>query len=74
MDWSEVAKLVRVAVGNTRTADDYMILRSAAEQEYRVRDCGPLGRLAEALLAVYAMAVYHVSRYFDWEGSRWRGN
>ena len=52
VDWSEVAKLVRVAVGNTRTADDYMILRSAAEQEYRVRDCGPLGRLAEALLAV----------------------
>ena len=74
VDWSEVAKLVRVAVGNTRTADDYMILRSAAEQEYRVRDCGPLGWLAEALLAVYAMAVYHVSRYFDWEGSRWRGN
>lgn len=71
----EVARLVKVAVGNTKTAEDYMILRSAAEQEYRVRRRGGrLARLAEALLGAYALTVYRLHEYFNWEGSRWRGN
>ena len=72
-DRRELAKLVRVAVGNTKTAEDYMILRAAAAQEYRVRSAGgPVGRLAEALLGAYALAVYQVNRFFAWEESRWR--
>lgn len=75
VDWSKVARRVRVAVGNTKTAEDYMILRSAAEQEYRVRRRGGrLARLAEALLGAYALTVYRLHEYFNWEGSRWRGN
>ena len=71
-DWHKVAKLVRVAVGNTKTAEDYIILRVAAEQEYRPRRGGRLSRLAEKLLAIYALTVYRAAQFFDWEESRWR--
>lgn len=61
-EWQRrVASLVRVAVGNTKTAEDYMIMISAAEQEYRVRSVMPLKRMAEALLGLYGLLIMAIS-------------
>ena len=64
VDWGEVAKLVRVAVGNTKTQEDYLIMRAAAEQEYSVRRGGTLRRLAEALTVAYGLIVCGLSAAF----------
>ena len=70
----ELARLVKVAVGNTKTPEDYLILCMAAEQEYRMPRHSELSRAAERLLTAWAMICYRVREYFRWEGSRWRGN
>lgn len=72
-NWAEVARLVKVAVGNTKTAEDYMILRMAAEQEYRTPRRRALYKERERLLAVYAMICLRIRDYFNWEGAKWRG-
>ena len=70
----ELARLVKVAIGNTKTPEDYLILCMAAEQEYCMPRRSELGRAAERLLTAWAMICYRVREYFRWEGSRWRGN
>lgn len=70
----EVARLVKVAIGNTKTPEDYLILCMAAEQEYRTPRRSELSRAAERLLTAWAMMCYRVREYFRWEESRWRGN
>ena len=72
-DWAKVARRVKVAVGNTKTAEDYMILSVAAEQEYRMPRPWPLQKTRERLLAVYAMTWLRLRTLFDWEGAKWRG-
>ena len=72
-DWDELAKLVKVAIGNTKTSEDYAILRAAAEQEYRMPRLSQLRRARERLLAVYALAWLSLKEYFNWEGAKWRG-
>lgn len=58
------ALLVRVAVGNTRTPDDYKALIEAAERSY-----GKLGRkrnpLARALLVAWAELWLAIRGYHD---------
>ena len=50
--------LLRVAVGNHNTAEDYRNMMTKARGDYAVtRRPGPLGRLGEQLLKVYALAV-----------------
>ena len=71
-NWSEVAKLVKVAVGNMKSAEDYAILRAAAEQEYRPPRTSELQRVRERLLAVYALTWMRLQTMFDWEGQKWR--
>lgn len=71
-DWDELAKLVKVAIGNTKTSEDYAILRAAAEQEYRMPRLSQLRRARERLLAVYALAWLSLKEYFNWEGQKWR--
>ena len=70
----ELARLVKVAIGNTKTPEDYLILCMAAEQEYRTPRRSELSRAAERLLTAWAMMCYRVREYFRWEGSRWREN
>ena len=54
--------LLRVAVGNTNTAEDYAAMLTKARGDYAVtRRPGPLGRLGEQLLKLYALAVLAVS-------------
>ena len=72
-NWNEVAKLVKVAVGNLKSAEDYAILRAAAEQEYRPPRMSELQRVRERLLAVYALTWMRLQTMFDWEGQKWRG-
>ena len=72
-DWDELAKLVKVAIGNTKTCEDYAILRAAAEQEYRMPQLSQLRRVRERLLAIYALAWFNIREYFNWEGAKWRG-
>ena len=73
VDWGEVAKLVRVAVGNTKTQEDYLIMRAAAEQEYSVRSGGALRRLAEALTVAYGLIVCGLSAAFHAQDRILRG-
>lgn len=72
VDWAKVARRVKVAVGNTKGAEDYAILRAAAEQEYRMPELTRLARARERLLAVYALAWLSLKEYFNWEGQKWR--
>ena len=60
----QVARLVKVAVGNTLTAEDYMILRAAAEQDYAEHVRGPLARLLDRAIDIYGLFVYAVSEAF----------
>lgn len=54
-----VRKLVRVAVGNTKTNDDYDAMITKARGDYGERRWGgALRRIGTVLLVVYAMAVY----------------
>lgn len=54
--------LLRVAVGNHNTAEDYRNMMTKARGDYAVtRRTGPLGRLGEQLLKLYALAVLAVS-------------
>ena len=54
--------LLRVAVGNHNTAEDYRNMMTKARGDYAVtRRPGPLGRLGEQLLKLYALAVLAVS-------------
>lgn len=55
--------LLRVAVGNHKTADDYAMMRFEAEVEYGepVDYPSPLRRAANAALAIYAMFVEAVA-------------
>ena len=73
VDWAKVARRVKVAVGNTKGAEDYAILRAAAEQEYRMPELTRLARARERLLALYALAWLRIQTMFDWEGAQWRG-
>lgn len=70
----ELARGVKVAIGNTKTPEDYLILCKAAEQKYSTPRRSDLRRAAERLLTAWAMMGYRVREYFRWEGSRWRGN
>ena len=72
-NWQEVARLVKVAVGNTKTAEDYMILIMAARQEYSPPRQSECTRLRDRLLALYAVACMRIQNYFNWEGAKWRG-
>lgn len=73
VDWREVARLVKVAVGNSKTAEDYMILIMAARQEYSPPRQSERTRLRDRLLALYAVACMRIQNYFNWEGAKWRG-
>ena len=54
--------LLRVAVGNTNTAEDYRNMMTKARGDYAVdRRRGPLRKVGEQLLKVYALAVLGVS-------------
>lgn len=61
---AEVARLVRVAIGNTKTPEDYLILCMAAEQEYRTPRRSELHRAAELLLVGWTMMCYGIARAF----------
>ena len=58
-----VASLVRVAVGNDKTAEDYGHLVTKARGDYGrySRPPGPARRVLRRLLGVYGLAVYVVS-------------
>lgn len=60
----EIAKLVKVAIGNTKSTEDYMILCVAAEQEYRMPRRTELHRAAELLLVGWTMMCYGIARAF----------
>ena len=50
--------LLRVAVGNTNTAEDYANMLTKARGDYAVHNRpGPLRKVGEWLLSVYALAV-----------------
>ena len=50
--------LLRVAVGNTNTAEDYANMLTKARGDYAVQQRpGPLRKVGEWLLSVYALAV-----------------
>lgn len=69
---AEVARQVKKAIGNTKDARDYAILRTAAEQEYRPAMPGPLRRAARAALGVYGLAIYMAAQFMRWEERQWR--
>jgi hypothetical protein len=60
----EIARLVKVAIGNTKTPEDYTILCMAAEQEYRTPRRTELHRAAELLLVGWTMMCYGIARAF----------
>lgn len=64
IDRQAVAQLVKVAVGNTRGAQDYLILRAAAEQDYGEDERGPLGRLLDRAIGIYGLFVYAIAEAF----------
>lgn len=58
--------LLKVAVNNTKRAEDYAMMRFDAEVQYGepVDYPTPLRRLGDGLLTVYAMIVYAVASAF----------
>lgn len=56
VDWKHVAQLVRVAVGNNRTAEDYARLVTKARGDYGQTGRRP-GRGRQRLLQGYALVV-----------------
>lgn len=52
-DWNKIAALVRVAVGNTKTAEDYACMVAKSNYEYSVGH--KRGRLYGAILGVWAL-------------------
>ena len=63
-DWQAVAELVKVAVGNTKGPEDYLILRAAAAQDYGEDERGPLGRLLDRAIDIYGLFVYAIAEAF----------
>ena len=63
IDRQRVARLVRIAVGNDNTAEDYQCMIVKARHDYGRynRKPGPLRRVGDALLGVYALLVCGVS-------------
>lgn len=63
IDRQHIARLVRVAVGNGNTAEDYQCMIIKARHDYGkyYRQPGPLQRVGDALLGVYALIVCGIS-------------
>lgn len=59
--WKRTAALVRVAVGNTKTAGDYACMVQKSRYEHQVVQNH--GRLYEAILGAWALAWMSI---FDW--------
>lgn len=55
-------KLVRVAVGNTKTDDDYDMLITKARAEYGAS--GPATRIGRWMLGLYGLAVEGIARAY----------
>lgn len=66
IDRQHIARLVRVAVGNDYTAEDYQCMITKARHDYGkyYREPGPLRRIGDALLGVYALLVCGVRRAY----------
>lgn len=66
IDRQHIARLVRVAVGNDYTAEDYQCMIIKARHDYGkyYRQPGPLRRIGDALLGVYALLVCGVRRAY----------
>lgn len=67
IDRQHIARLVRVAVGNDNTPEDYQCMIVKARHDYGkyYRRPGPLRRFADALLGVYALIVCGVSAAYQ---------
>lgn len=64
--WRRVARQVRVAVGNTRTAEDYRHLIVKARGDYAVHTRpGPLHTFAGKLLLAWALIWQGIWRAYD---------
>ena len=64
--WRRVARQVRVAVGNTRTAEDYRQLIVKARGDYAVHTRpGPLHTFAGKLLLAWALIWQGIWRAYD---------
>ena len=68
--------LLRVAVNNTKTAEDYAAMTSRAEIEWGepVDYPTPLERFAEAVLALYAMVICGLSAAYHAQDKLLEGN
>ena len=53
MDWTKIAALVRDAVGNTKTAEDYACMVAKSNYEYSIGR--EHGRMYRAILGVWAL-------------------
>ena len=67
----ELARLVKVAIGNTRTPEDYLILCMAAAQEYRTPKLSELARAREALLGGCALAAWKMHEWIQKGVATW---
>lgn len=68
--------LLRVAVNNTKTAEDYAAMTSRAEIEWGepVDYPTPLERFADAVLALYAMVICGLSAVYHAQDKLLEGN
>lgn len=63
--WKRVAKQVRVAIGNTKTAEDYRLMIVRARCEYAVhRHTGPAYTVARKLLLAWVMVCQAMRRAY----------
>lgn len=67
--------LLRVAVGNTKTADDYAAMRCDAEIEYGapLYEDGPLRRAARKLMGVYGLLLVGIASAYKAQEKVLRG-
>lgn len=65
-DRRRVMALVRVAVGNTKTAEDYTMMTVKARGDYMryARAPGPVRRIGRRIMAAYGMMVYGIARAY----------
>ena len=59
MDRQKIARLLHVAVGNGKTAEDYAAMRFRAEMQYGepLYDITPAGRFARRALGLYGLLI-----------------
>ena len=66
MNEQRVRQLVRVAVGNTNTPEDYDMMTAAARADYGTRraEPGPFGKAARWMLGVYGLLCWGIAEAY----------